>query len=50
MIKTIRYWQVLGSNYGYCRQAVHLWRRFRDPDHDRIQCVCCCVDCDLEEE
>jgi hypothetical protein len=49
VIGTLRYWFVLGRNYGYRRQLLHVWRRWRDPGHDRIECVCCCWDCDIEE-
>ena len=49
MYGTITYWLQLGHDYGYRRQCMHLWRRWRDPEHDRIQCVRCCTDCDVEE-
>ena len=50
LYRTVRYWLALGRDYGYRRQGTHLWRRWRDKDHDRIECVCCCIDCDTEED
>lgn len=50
MYRKLKYWLQLGRDYGYRRQGIHLWRRWRDPEHDRIECVCCCTDCDIDEE
>jgi hypothetical protein len=29
-------------------QAVHDQRQRGDPEHDRVGCWCCCLDCDFD--
>jgi hypothetical protein len=48
-MRSFRYWLAVGRDFGYARQFSHLWQRWRDPEHDRIECVCCCTECDMEE-
>lgn len=31
-------------------QRLHDERRARDPDHDRVSCWCCCLDCNFDVE
>lgn len=31
-------------------QQAHDEMRWMDPEHDPIRCVCCCWDCDIEED
>lgn len=31
-------------------QALHDKRQRDDPDHDKVSCWCCCLDCDFDYE